>query len=89
MDEAKTLVLIQYLGDESTAIAVPHGNRKRGNRAYVRTCPSVLKVIKERVKDSKVETVYKKMVIEKKIANRHQGICNPRNMKQVESQNLK
>ncbi|XP_071095704.1 uncharacterized protein [Haliotis cracherodii] len=43
----KNLVLFQYLGDESVAQDLPHGNSKNASLLYTRLCPSVIEAIKD------------------------------------------
>ncbi|XP_048249888.1 uncharacterized protein LOC124128376 [Haliotis rufescens] len=43
----KNLVLFQYLGDESVAEDLPHGNSKNACLLYTRLCPSVIEAIKD------------------------------------------
>ena len=76
--------LIHYFGDESTYRPLPHGNSKPGTGNYVRTCPSVLKNMRKRVETESSGNVYKKMVTEIKTGV-HQGVLNPRNLKQVQN----
>ena len=48
LDDARNecLTLIHYMGDHTTATHFPHGNSKsKVNKAYVRTCPSVLQTV--------------------------------------------
>ena len=50
LDDARNerLTLIHYMGDHTTATHFPHGNSKsKVNKAYVRTCPSVLQTVSE------------------------------------------
>ena len=50
LDDARNecLTLIHYMGDHTIATHFPHGNSKsKVNKAYVRTCPSVLQTVSE------------------------------------------
>ena len=46
MDPSERYALVHYTGYESLFQPLPHGNRKYGNRAHHRTCPSVLEELR-------------------------------------------
>ena len=52
------IVIIHYLGDESTVVDYPHGNAKSLSATHQRTAPSVLQSLKENTHGSASE-VYK------------------------------
>ncbi|XP_048244847.1 uncharacterized protein LOC124124203 isoform X3 [Haliotis rufescens] len=47
MRDHNNLVLFQYLGNESVAVDLPHGNSKDASNLYTRLCPSVIQAIKD------------------------------------------
>lgn len=75
--------LIHYLGDHTTVIQFPHGNRKKDNKCHFRTCPSVLKEIVE-VNDNP-SNIYKRTVSnpDPQCSSSLQSVLLPRNVKQV------
>ena len=86
LDDTKStcLTLIHYTGDHTTATQSPHGNSKlKGDRPYVRTCPSVLKKANE-VQDVP-SNVYKKMVAEVDCTSCHQPVLIPRDITQIKN----
>ena len=78
--------LLHYLGDDTTAIQFPHGNRKRDNKSHFRTCPSVLKRVSEA--NDTPANVYKKEISSGqgiKYPSNLQPVCLPRNVKQIQN----
>ena len=54
------IFLIQYIGDNSIAADFSHGNSKSDHKPYVRTCPSVIKEIRESDPSEFPSAYYKK-----------------------------
>ena len=80
---SKDAVLIHYLGDDSYAVDFPHGNSSgEAQRPHSRTCPSVMKSLKEGCKYSTTANVYRKHVTEVP-PETHLAVLQPRNTRQV------
>ena len=80
--DAPGMIIIHYLGDESGYESKPHGNAKRNNASeYQRTCPSVIKELKEN-NIQQPSAQYKKL-LSKTFAPEQAGIVTPRNLEQV------
>ena len=80
-------VLIHYIGDESCAVDFPHGIRNASTdstRAYIRTCPSVIKSLQESCKSDTPTTVYRKHVTNVPSV-RYMAVLQPRNVRQVKN----
>lgn len=77
-------VLIHYLGDESCATDFPHGNSANSSRAYIRTCPSVIKSLQQSCKYETPTTVYRKHVTNVPSPT-HLAVLQPRNVRQVKN----
>ncbi len=73
-------VLIQYIGDEKTAIDGPHGNSRNG-QVYYRTCPSVLKKMSHN--PNSAEKAYKEEISKAACPLQYQSILMPRNSEQI------
>ena len=81
----KDAVLIHYLGDERCAVDFAHGNCSgESQRPHSRTCPSVMKSIKEGCKYSTAANVYRKHVTEVP-PEKHLAVLQPRNTRQVKN----
>ena len=57
--ERPELCLIHYIGDESAFQPSTHGNKKHDQQNYTRTCPSVMKEIRENIESNSSGNVYK------------------------------
>ena len=80
--DAPGMIIIHYLGDESGYESKPGGNAKRNNASeYQRTCPSVIKELKEN-NIQQPSAQYKKL-LSKTFAPEQAGIVTPRNLEQV------
>jgi hypothetical protein len=79
------LVLVRYAGDESSYSPFPHGNNKTDNREFVRTCPSVIKQMKEDSENglSPSQIVDKLNAANNVPSGEYIGVLNARDMKQV------
>ena len=75
---------VEYIGDESLYVPLPHGNSKDKDTEFVRTAPSVMNEIKQSVKHNSAGNVYKKMVVQCDSAEA-QGVLNPRNLSQIKN----
>ena len=84
LPENPHLTLVHYLGDSSSFHPLPHGNKKNPSAGFVRTCPSVLKEMEENLKQRGSANVYRDMQSKNK-EGFQQGICNPRNLRQVQN----
>ena len=51
--------VVQYIGCSSVVVSFPHGNAVQDNRAYVRSCPSVISNLKTAVQNNTPSNVYK------------------------------
>lgn len=71
------IILVHYIGDESTYVPRAHGNRKKGNDVYVRTCPSVISAIKDCVVNENPVDTYNRL--------RTTSVEQPRDIKQIRS----
>ena len=74
--------IIHYIGNENVYVPSQHGNRTHGKQECRRTCPSIMKAMKEAVENEKPGHVYKKMVTPN-VSVAQQGILNPRNRRQL------
>ncbi len=81
LDSKSSLVLIHYIGDESIAVAAPHGNSTNSNRVFYRTCPSVLKKIAS--ENESPEIIYKSLISKSEIPTQYQHTLVPRDMRQI------
>ena len=78
------LTLIHYLGDETAATAIPHGNSKHHERGYTRSCPSVLRTLDSKCVLNSTAKVYRSEITKIPPAT-HIVVLQPRNSKQVEN----
>jgi len=74
-------ILIHYIGDESIAVAAPHGNSTLSTRLFYRTCPSVLKAIASHSESP--ETIYKSLISKSEVPPQYQHTLVPRDRRQV------
>ncbi len=81
LDSQSSFVLIHYIGDESIAVAVPHGNSTVSNRVFYRTCPSVLKAIA--LQNESPENICKSLISKSEIPPQYQNTLVPRDRRQV------
>ena len=79
------LVLVHYTGDENEYEPRLHGNSK-SSKPFIRTCPSLLKDITQKVQGSDSSEIYKELTV-KPCPNSLDPVLRPRNLKQV--QNIK
>ena len=79
-------VFVWYEGDDTVAIDLPHGNAKHSskrNTAYQRTKPSVLAQLKS--SEKRPSEVYNDILASTTPEVAHQGVCVPRDVKQVQN----
>ena len=84
----KKLTILHYMGDENECEHHPHGNSKNSTIPFKRTCPSVLKKIKDNVASGfsvRTGNLYKENTVMPIKNTKHQGILNARNLKQVQN----
>lgn len=81
LDSKSSFVLIHYIGDESVAVAAPHGNSTVSNRVFYRTCPSVLKAIASQSESP--ENIYKSLISKSEVPPQYQHTMVPRDRRQV------
>ena len=77
-----TLSLIHYIGDESLSIPTSHGNALKQTKLFIRTKPSLLEEIEDKIEHQIPNKIYKD-----KVADATKIVDAPRNLKQV--QNIK
>jgi len=70
----------RYIGDDTKAVQFPHGNRKKDNKSHYRTCPLVVKRLRQT--NDTPSNVYKHEV-SAKFPSHLQPVCLPRNVKQI------
>ena len=82
------VTIVHYLGDESCAVPLPHGNsRCRDERArpHVRTCPSVLESLKKECKMTTAAKAYRSQITKIPSHPSYRPVKQPRNEKQVKN----
>ena len=80
-----SLVLVQYIGDETTFIPQTHGNAKKTTRPYYRTSKSVLNAQKKNDVGRHIETYKKQIAVPCPPGNI--PVLHPRNYRQVVNSN--
>lgn len=76
-------VVVHYIGNSEIAVNFPHGNSKQDVEVpYTRTCPSVLKQLKEKASGELPSNIYMKATASC-TSPTHQPVLAPRNLKQV------
>lgn len=84
LEEKPERILVTYSGDEKIYIPLTHGNSKQSNATeYVRSTKSVLNEIKNA--QGKPMNVYRKISTRPNVCGEHQGVLNPRNLKQIQN----
>ena len=79
-------VLIHYLGDEAVAVDFPHGNTShvQSRKVHVRTCPSVIKDLKESCAHDTAAIVYRKFVADIPPSS-HTAVLHTKDTRQVKN----
>ena len=79
-------VLIHYLGDEAVAVDFPHGNTShvQSRKVHVRTCPSVIKDLKESCAHDTAAIIYRKFVADIPPSS-HTAVLQPKDTRQVKN----
>ena len=77
-------IIIQYVGDDATAVPLPHGNSHTA-QPFVRTCLSVLATVRCQVDSAAPNVIYKKVVAAADVEPELQPVAVPRNWKQVQN----
>ena len=78
------VVLVHYMGNERAAVLFQLGHATGLRRAYVRTCPSVLRSTKNECSQSTSATVYRKLVTGVPPAT-HMSVKQPQNTEQAKN----
>ena len=85
LDSDCDMTLIHYLGDEKMTEQSPRGNSKEDTqRNFSRTCPSVLRAVKEQCETTSLMKVYRNEIT-KVPPHSHLSVKQPRDIKQVEN----
>ena len=83
--KTKDLALIHYLGDETVAVDMPHGNAVHKTQMHRKTLKSTLAQISDNCKSGEPRSVYKDSVTKTGVKAIEQGVLNAKNRKQVEN----